>query len=545
MKNNSSDKKQIVKPIGKQGNKKTSEKQQPEKHNRKNQKPVENGKMPESKGYPCPYFKKCGGCRLLNMSYEEQLKHKQSTVAKNLKDIASAQGVKISKIVPAEQPFYYRNKVHSVFTRNGLGKVIRGIYREETHKVVNVSGCLIENEIADSIIEEVKRLLPSFKYKVYDETDKTGWLRHVLVRVGKSESGDPESDNIMLVLVTATVPFTGKNNFVKAIRTKYPQIKTIIQNINDKNTDMILGERNIVCYGPGYIEDCLLGLKFRISPGSFYQVNHAQAENLYRIAGRMAAPGKADTVIDAYCGTGTIGMSMAAAAKEVVGVELNGDAVKDAVYNARANAINNIRFIKADATEWMRGYKAFTETDGQKGKKTGDSEILIMDPPRAGSTQEFVDAATALRFKRIVYVSCNPETLARDLKWFIAKGYKPEEIVPVDMFPWTVHVETVCLLVLRNDITHINIDVDVEELVRDKRGQATYDQIRDYVKEQTGLHVTNLNIAQIKQKCGIIERENYNLPKSEDTRQPACTKEKEEVIIKAFRHFGLIGYDTI
>ncbi len=512
------------------------------------------GDIKKTEDLLCPYFKKCGGCRYLDRSYEDQLKAKQGIVAKCLKDISASAGIKPETIVRADSPFNYRNKVHSVFSRNGEGKIVRGIYREDTHRVVNVKGCLIEDKLADSIIEEVKKLLPSFKYRVYDEDNGTGWLRHVLVRVGQCAKASPvesyggcggDSGNtrelpqvsVMLVLVTATVPFTGKNNFIKAIREKFPQITTVIQNINDKRTSMVLGERNIVCYGPGYIEDSLMGLNFRISPSAFYQVNHAQAERLYSLAHEMASPSKSDVVVDAYCGTGTIGMCMAASAGEVVGVELNGDAVKDAVFNAKRNGIDNIRFIKADATEWMTSYL--------QNCRERDAKILIMDPPRAGSTTEFIAAASAMAFKRIVYVSCNPETLARDLKQFMKKGYKPERIVPVDMFPWTEHVETVCLLVLRNDITHINIDVDVEELVRDKRGQATYDQIRDFVKEQTGLHVSNLNIAQIKQKCGIIERENYNLPKSEDARQPACTKEKEEVIINAFRHFGLIGYDTI
>ena len=503
----------------------------------------------------CPYFKKCGGCKYLDMDYEAQLKLKQGIVAKHLKDIVSSQGVKIEKIVGADEHFNYRNKVHSVFSRNGMGKVVRGIYREETHKLVNVSGCLIEDKLADAIIEEVKRLLPSFKYKVYDEDNGSGWLRHVLVRVGRKAAADsknagtsaegenhPDNVNIMLVLVTATVPFTGKNNFIKAIRAKFPQITTIIQNINDKKTSMVLGERNIVCYGPGYIEDSLLGLNFRISPSAFYQVNHAQAQKLYSLAKEMASLNGNDTVIDAYCGTGTIGMSMADSTKEVVGVELNGEAVKDAGFNAKRNGISNIRFINADATEWMTSYAQYAKDNGTSGKEDA-AGVLIMDPPRAGSTPEFINAAVSMKFSRIVYVSCNPETLARDLKGFIKNGYTVKRVVPVDMFPWTEHVETVCLLSkLREAKHHVSVTLDMDEMdLTSAESKATYEEIKKYVAEHNdGMKVSSLNIAQVKRKCGIELAENYNLPKSEDSRQPQCPKEKEEAIIEALKEFQMI-----
>ena len=280
-------------------------------------------------------------------------------------------------------------------------------------------------------------MLPSFKYKVFDEDRGTGWLRHVLVRVGHTDK-----TQIMLVLVTVSVPFPGKNNFIKAIRTKFPEITTIVQNINDKRTSMVLGDRNIVCYGPGFIEDELMGLKFRISPDSFYQVNAYQTEKLYTKALEYAfydnkTTGK--TVIDTYCGTGTIGMCMADKAKNVIGIELNASAVKDAVQNAKKNGINNIEFVKADATEWMQEYQ-------DKIRLNAKDYILIMDPPRSGSTDAFISAAANTGIEHIVYVSCNPETLARDLRTFIKKKYKVKKISPIDMFPWTDHVETVVLL---------------------------------------------------------------------------------------------------
>ncbi len=417
----------------------------------------------------CPFFKKCGGCKYINLSYEEQLKKKEQTVSRFLKDIAESQKIKIDHIVGSEQPYNYRNKVHSVFSRDFRNKIIRGIYKEDTHKVVDVKGCLLEDKKADEIIEEVKRLLPSFKYKVYDEDTGFGWLRHVLVRCGSFEKNISENDinvtktvnEYMLVLVTADVPFPGKNNFIKAIRTKFPEITTIVQNINDKRTSMVLGERNIVCYGKGYIEDELLGLKFRISPNSFYQVNPSQTPKLYNKAIEFAMmidkTGKSKKseqvnettdndpvisekmIIDAYCGTGTIGMCMADKAKNVIGIELNASAVKDAISNAKNNGIKNIEFVKADATKWMQEYQG-------RIKEQSSDYILVMDPPRNGSTEEFISAVSNAEINTVVYVSCNPETLARDLKSFIKKKYKVKKIAPFDMFPWTDHVETVCLL---------------------------------------------------------------------------------------------------
>ena len=387
----------------------------------------------------CPYFKKCGGCKYINLPYEEQLKIKRESVGIALKEITQSGKVRTDAIIGCDDPFYYRNKVHSVFSRNSGGKIIRGIYREDSHKVVDVKGCLLEDRQSDKIIEEVKRLLPSFKYKVYDEDDRTGWLRHVLVR-SATKNGKKE---YMLVLVTVSVVFPGKNNFIKAIRDKFPEITTIVQNVNDKRTSMILGERNIICYGKGFIEDELLGLKFRISPSSFYQINPAQTKKLYSKVIELASPGKDDIIIDAYCGTGTIGSCLAGPAKEVIGIEANSDAVKDAVFNAKQNNIKNIRFVNEDATKWMIRYREKQRSDEIEIKSP---DILIMDPPRSGSTPEFINAASDLEIPRIVYVSCNPVTLARDLKLFLKKKYEVLSITPFDMFPWTEHVETVVLL---------------------------------------------------------------------------------------------------
>ncbi|MCR5321743.1 MAG: 23S rRNA (uracil(1939)-C(5))-methyltransferase RlmD [Lachnospiraceae bacterium] len=377
----------------------------------------------------CPYTGKCGGCSNTGIGYDEQLKKKQTRIAGLFKDIDR----KVDDIVGSEQPFHYRNKVHSVFSRDKKGNVIRGMYAQDSHDVINVSGCLLENETADAIINEVKRLASVYKMKIYDEDAQTGFLRHVLVRVAQYHG----KEAYMVVIVTSQVQFEGKNNFIKLLRLKFPAIITIVQNINNKRTSMVLGDRNIVIYGKGYVVDDSLGFEFRISPSAFFQINSTQTGKLYKLALEMAAPQKNDTVLDAYCGTGTIGMFLSRVAGRVIGVELNPDAVKDAVENAKLNKIDNIEFICADATKYIQELAAGSNIV---------PDILCMDPPRSGSTPEFIDAAAALKIPRIVYVSCDPETLARDVKLFVKHGYRPKRIVPVDMFPQTDHVETICLL---------------------------------------------------------------------------------------------------
>ena len=378
----------------------------------------------------CPYSKKCGGCTYSDKTYAEQLEIKNTLVRKLLGQTAKESGIKLEPIVGAKEPLYYRNKVHSVFARTKKGQIIRGIYRRDSHEVISVSGCLLEDKKADAIIEEIKRLVPSFKYRIFDEDNGTGWLRHVLVRTGSCGG----KEEIMVILVTADVAFPGKNNFVKALRTAFPEITTIIQNINKKRTSMVLGDRDIVIYGKGFIEDDRLGLKFRISPGSFFQINSEQTKKLYGLALEFAQLTGKETVLDAYCGTGTIGMFMSRSAKKVTGVELNPDAVRDARDNAKRNGITNIDFICADATKYMQEHTDLS------------FDVLCMDPPRSGSTPEFIKAAAGMNIGRVVYVSCNTETLARDLKLFAKQGYRLKKLVPVDMFPLTDNIECCALL---------------------------------------------------------------------------------------------------
>ena len=468
----------------------------------------------------CPVSKKCGGCQLLDMPYSQQLTLKKKQLEETLKGIC-----KVQTVIGMEQPFHYRNKVHAVFDRDRRGNIISGIYQENTHIVVPVEKCLIEDEKADEIIGTIRGMLKSFKIRTYDEDTGYGLLRHVLIRKGF------QSGEIMVVLVTASPVFPSKNNFVKALREKHPEITTIVQNINGRGTSMVLGEKEHVLYGKGYIVDTLCGCSFRISSRSFYQVNPVQTEKLYNLAIEAAGLTGKELVVDAYCGIGTIGIVAASAAKEVIGVELNKDAVRDAVTNAKVNGEKNIHFYNNDAGKFMV----------QMASQNAHADVVFMDPPRSGSTEEFMDAVAILKPDRIVYVSCNPETLARDLAYFKKKGYRAEKAWAVDQFPMTGHVETVCLLSKLQAKQHIEIDLNMDELdLTDAEKKATYQEIKDYVLEHSGLKVSSLYIAQVKQKCGIIERENYNKPKSEDAKQPQCPPDKEKAIKEALQHFGMI-----
>lgn len=373
----------------------------------------------------CKVMKKCGGCNVHATSYVKTLEAKEESVKTLLGKLA-----KVSPIVGMDNPYRYRNKVHAAFTHGPKGVVISGIYKEGTHDVVPVSDCLIEDERARKIVATVGELLPSFKLKVYDEDRRDGFLRHVLVKVGKT------SGQVMVVLVSGTNMFPSKKNFAKALLEKHPEITTILWNINNKKTSMVLGDKEEVLFGKGYIEDTLCGKTFKISAKSFYQINPVQTEVLYNKAIELLELTGNETVIDAYCGTGTIGIVAAAKAKKVLGIELNETAVKDARENAKNNKVTNISFVCADATKYM------VEMATKKEKV----DAVIMDPPRAGSTREFMNAVNKLAPSRVVYVSCNPETFARDLDHFRKLGYKASECTPVDMFPWTDSCECVCLL---------------------------------------------------------------------------------------------------
>ncbi len=372
----------------------------------------------------CPVSKKCGGCQLQNLTYEEQLSLKQSKIIKLV-----GRYCHIDEIIGMEHPYNYRNKVSRAFGfRNG--RIISGIYQSASKRIVQTDCCLLEDQYADKIIKTLRELCISFKIKAYDINTGRGFFRHALVRRAVN------SGETMVVLVTAKGDFPKKRDFVNALLEKHKDITTIVWNINETETPLFLGEKSEILHGNGYITETLLGKRFRISPRSFYQVNTKQTEILYSKVIEFADLKGKERVIDAYCGTGTIGLTLADSAKEVIGVESNPDSVADAIVNARENGITNATFIVSDAGKFM-------DSLAQKGEAV---DVVITDPPRAGCSKRFLDSLLSLSPKKIVYVSCNPETLTRDLFALRKGGYKVRKIQPVDMFPFTEHTECVVQL---------------------------------------------------------------------------------------------------
>ena len=490
---------------------------------------------PETNKQSCPVYKKCGGCQLQNLSYPEQLEFKQRKVEKLLKRFCT-----VEQIIGMKTPYHYRNKVQAAFYTDKKGKIISGVYQSGSHHVVGIDSCQTEDVIADKIIVAVRKLLPSFRMTTYNEDTGKGFLRHILVKRGFA------TNQIMLVLVTGTPVFPSKNNFVKAILKQFPEITTIVQNINPYRTNLVLGDNQKVLYGKGYIEDILCGCRFRISPKSFYQINPVQTEVLYGKAIEFANLKGNETVLDTYCGIGTIGIIAAKnGAGNVIGAELNGDAVRDAIVNARANNLKNIRFYKADAGEFMR----------EAADEDEKPDVVFMDPPRAGSDRKFLDSLIKMSPKKVVYVSCNPETLARDLAYLTQNSpYKAQKIQPVDMFPHTAHIETVVLLSRKKPDGHINVKVEFGEgegkvpldniAKRAERykpkERVTYKMIKEYIEAKYGFKVHTAYIAEVKRDLGLPM---YDAPNAvEELKQPRKhpTAEKVEAIKDALRYFEIM-----
>lgn len=384
---------------------------------------------PERVKPACPYFTKCGGCDLMHMTYEKQLQVKENHVAQVLKKRIESDKPTVARIVGAEEPLGYRNKIHNTYSKE-KGRVVSGLYEENTHKLQALHGCLIEDPGAAAILETIVAFANEKKIKVYDENRRTGVLRHVLIRI--AQNGDT-----MVVPVIADNIFPEKRALVELLVKKHPQVRTVVLNYNSAATTMVLGKREEILYGEGYITETICGCSFRISPKSFFQVNTVQAEKLFDLAVSMADLKPGERAIDAYSGTGTIGIIAASRQKEahVIGVELNADAVRDAKSNAERNHITNTEWICGDAGEFLKA----SATAGSK------VDVIFLDPPRSGSSPEFLKAINRLRPNRLVYISCNPDTLARDLE-LLGKGYRLERVCPVELFPQTGHVETVILM---------------------------------------------------------------------------------------------------
>lgn len=373
----------------------------------------------------CRYFGICGGCKLQHLSYEAQSDFKQAKVENLMKHYC-----KVNKILTMSDPYYYRNKVHAAISADRNGKIISGIYEENTHKIIQAKSCMIEDKHSHDIMESVVQTAKACKIRPYNEDTGYGFLRHVLVKRAFA------TNQIMVVLVTGSKMFTGKNNFIKSLLKAHPEITTVVMNVNDKKTSAVFGNYEKVLFGKGYIEDILCGCKFQISSKSFYQINPLQTEVLYNKAIEMASLKKSETVLDAYCGIGTISLIVSRKVKSVAGVELNKDSVHDAIKNAKLNKITNAYFYNADAGEFM----------DEMAKEKQKVDVVFMDPPRSGSEEKFLSSIAKLLPKKVIYISCNPETQERDLKYLTKHGYKVEKVQPVDMFPMTGHVECIAMM---------------------------------------------------------------------------------------------------
>ena len=385
-------------------------------------------KSPDRIQPKCPVSTSCGGCVFQNATYEYELKYKKHKVEEALKRIGHFNNLKVNDVIGMDNPEHYRNKIQVPFGKD-RNKIIYGFYKSNTHKIIPIKECNIENEKASKILENLANLMQNFKIEPYNEDTRQGIIRHVLIRTSE------ETGEIMVVLVSNVDTFPGRNNFIKALIKMCPEISTIIQNTNKRDTNVILGEKEKTLYGKGYITDSILGIKFNISAQSFFQINPIQVQKLYGKVLEFAKLTKEDKVLDAYAGVCTIGLICAPQAKEVTCIEINKSAIINGKNNAILNNIKNIKIIEADCTEYIN-------------QNLPKFDVVIMDPPRKGSTPEFLKALLRIKPKRIVYISCEPSTLARDLE-FLKNEYEVQEVQPVDMFPRTFHVETVACLQLK------------------------------------------------------------------------------------------------
>ena len=460
-----------------------------------------------------------------HMTYTEQLKFKRKQVVDNLYKTAGISDVEVAETLGMETPYAYRNKAQ-VPVRRVKGQLETGFYRKNSHDLIPIEDFLIQDKEIDKLIVFVRDLLRRYDLKPYDEKEQTGLIRHLVVRRGHY------SGQMMLVFVTTKPKVFRIDQVIAKITEAFPSIVSIIQNINDKNTNAIFGKEFRTLYGQDTITDRMLGNDYEISAQSFYQVNTEMAEKLYQIAIDFSDLNSDSIVIDAYSGIGTIGLSFAKQVKEVYGVEVIETAVEDAKKNAERNGITNAHYVADSAENAMAKWSK----DGIK------PDVIIVDPPRKGLTESFIKASVAMQPEKITYVSCNPATMARDIKRYQELGYELKKVQPVDLFPWTKHVETVVLLSKGEvDSKKIRVEFSLEDMdMSEFQDGATYPQIKEYVLEHTGLKVSNLYISQIKRKCGIGVGKNYNLPKSEDSRQPQCPQEKEKAIREAFKYFGMI-----
>ncbi len=471
----------------------------------------------------CPVADKCGGCCYQHIDYEEELRAKEQKVRDALTRIGGLDADKLQGITGSPSVERYRNKAQYPVGLDTYGDVITGFYRPHSHTIVPVEKCLIQSEKADRIAGLVRNWMREFSVAPYNYDMHRGAIRHIYVRVGE-KSGESQ-----LTLISATRKIPALDELVKRLRETEPSLTGILINHNQRGDNVIMGDHTDVLWGEPFLEDRLCGNSFLLSPEAFYQVNHAQAERLYECVADFAELTGNETLLELYCGAGTITLTLANRAKQVIGVEIVPEAVENARLNAERNGVKNVEFICADA--------------GQAARKLAPQsiDVLIVDPPRKGLDEAARNAVLKIQPEKIVYVSCDPATLARDLKELCGTGYCFKTARAFDMFPRTSHVETVVYLSQQKPDDVVRVGLDLDEMdITPAESKATYEQIKAYVLETTGLRVSQLNIAQVKRKCGIIERKNYNQPKSEDSKQPPCTHEKEAAIHAALEHFQMV-----
>ena len=498
----------------------------------------------------CPIARQCGGCQIQAMNYNAQLKYKQKLVKDNLLRIGGlTEGAdyEMCEILGMDTPFRYRNKAQYPVGEDKDGNIVMGFYAGHTHSIIACpdDDCMLGHSDNTFILNVVKEWMKEYRVRAYNENIHKGTVRHVLIRTGY------HTDEVMVCLVTKKMlRKEAADGLVKAIQKLKLNVASLVVNINKEDTNVILGKECITLYGRPYIEDYIGDIKFQISPLSFYQVNPKQTEVLYNKALEFAGLKGNESVWDMYCGIGTISLFLAKKAGKVYGVEIVPQAIEDAKNNAKINNIDNAEFFVGKAEEVVPAFYK-KQTGVQSDNDSTDSkeydmtrpDVVVVDPPRKGCDKKLLDTIVSMSPDRIVYVSCDSATLARDLKLLVEYGYKVEKVQPVDQFGNTVHVETVCLLSKLHEAKHnVNVRLNMDEMdLTAAESKATYEEIKKYVAEHyDGMKVSDLYIAQVKAKYGIIERENYNEAKSDDARQPQCPKEKEKAIEVAFEHFKMI-----
>ena len=475
----------------------------------------------------CEFARQCGGCQLQAMSYEEQLKFKERKVKNHLLRIGKFKENEIHMlpIMGMKEPWRYRNKAQFPFGLDKNGNIVAGFYAGRTHDIIECEDCLLGVEENKDILGIIKGFMRVHGIRPYDETTHKGLVRHALIRKGF------HSGEIMVCLVINGKDIPAKEQLVEELR-QVKGMTSISYSINQEKTNVIMGKEIVNLYGPGYITDNIGNVTYQISPLSFYQVNPVQTEKLYGTALEYAGLTGNETVWDLYCGIGTISLFLAQNAKKVYGVEIVPQAIEDARRNAALNNITNAEFFTGKAEEVL---------PEQYEKNKVYADVIVVDPPRKGCDQVCLDTILKMAPKRVVYVSCDSSTLARDLRYLADGGYEVEKVRCCDMFGQSCHVETVVLLTQQKPDDTIEIDLDLDELdATSAELKATYQEIKDYVLKEFGLKVSSLYISQVKRKCGIEVGENYNLPKSENARVPQCPKEKEEAIKAALKYFAMI-----